>query len=292
MKVLIVDKNYDEKKLNTFILDNFSNLSLNTLYKALRQKDIKVNNKRVNSNVTVYLNDEIQIFISDDLLFNKNSNLSFETIYEDDNILIVNKPDKIEVLGDNSLTSIIQKKYNLGNNFPYPCHRLDRNTKGLIIYAKNKLSLDYLFDKFKHHEIEKHYLAKVYGIPKFKNKTFESYLFKDSKKSQVYISDTYKKGYQKITTSFNLVSKNINENTSILDVTLHSGRTHQIRAHLAYIGYPIIGDGKYGVNYINKKFNAKTQELYAYKLIFNFVNNSGALNYLNGKEFALKINII
>ena len=166
-----------------------------------------------------------------------------------------------------------------------PCHRLDRNTSGLILFAKNQTALDILLDKFKHHEIEKHYLALVYGVPKKKSERLISYLFKDSSKSLVYISDVPKKGYLKIITSYSLI-ESIN-NTSLLDVEIETGRTHQIRAHLSYIGLPIIGDGKYGINEINKKFKAKTQKLVSYKLKFSFIKDSGILNYLNGKSFEI-----
>lgn len=290
MKILKVDEKYNEKKLNSFLLDQFDALRLNTLYKALRKKDIRLNGKRISENVVVHTNDEVQLFISDELLFYSCLDNSFEIIYEDDNILIVNKPENIEVLGENSLTTLIKNYYHT-ENFPYPCHRLDRNTKGLILYAKNQEALDILFDKFKKREIEKHYLCRVVGIPKSNTAILEAYLFKDTKKSQVYISDYFKKGYQKIITSYSIVGKDIRNNTSILDVTLHTGRTHQIRAHLAHIGHPIIGDGKYGINEVNKKFKAKTQELYSHKLKFNFTQNNGILDYLNNKEFLLKTNI-
>lgn len=128
MKELIVDKKYDGKKLNTFILDCFPNLNKNTLYKALRKKDIKINDKRISDDVTIYLGDIIKVFICDELLLGK-ENTSVDIVYEDDNILIVNKPSNIEVTGENSLSSFV-KNYVLekGGNFLEPCHRLDRNT--------------------------------------------------------------------------------------------------------------------------------------------------------------------
>ena len=284
MKKLNVNEKYDNKKLNKFLQDNIPNLSTNLFYKTLRKKDIKVNGKRVNENVLVHKDDEILVYIPDNLLENR-SNL--QIIFEDANIIIVNKPVGIEVTGNNSLTSLLHKLYTNCEFLPMPCHRLDRNTSGLLLFAKNKESLDILLKKFKLHEIEKHYLALVYGTPKFSSQKLVAYLFKDSKKSLVYILDEPKKGYSKIITSYNVLEKH-SDGTCLLDVQIETGKTHQIRAHLAHIGFPIVGDGKYGNYEINKKYNKKVQELKSYKLKFNFKTDSGILNYLNGKEYILK----
>lgn len=287
MRKLVVNEKYNKKKLNNFILDSFPNLNKNTLFKALRKKDIRVNGKRVSEDILINTGDEITIFIIDDFLFGTN-NYNIDIIYEDNNIIIFNKPENLSVTDDNissvTLTSIVKEKY--GKNLE-PCHRLDRNTKGLIIYTKNQESLNIMLDKFKNKEIEKHYYTKVYGIPKKDHEILKAYLFKDSKKSLVYISDSQKKDYLEIITEYTVLNKDIKNNTTSLDINLHTGRTHQIRAHLSHIGLPVLGDGKYGTNEINKKFNLKTQFLYSYKLKFNFKTDSGILNYLKDKEITL-----
>lgn len=288
MRKLIVNEKYNNKKLNNFILDSFPNLNKNTLFKALRKKDIRINNIKTSENVTIHTNDEISIYIIDEYLLGENK-FDIKIVFEDDNILIVNKPDGLAVTQDSSntstLTSILKSKY--GNNIN-PCHRIDRNTKGLVMFAKNAEALIILLDKFKNKEIEKHYITKVYGIPKKTHDILEAYLFKDSKKSIVYISDTPKKDYQKIITEYTIIKKDAFKNISYLDINLHTGKTHQIRAHLSHIGFPILGDGKYGINEVNKKFGFKTQELYSYILKFNFKTDSGILNYLNNKEIKNK----
>lgn len=280
MQKLIVDKKFDNKKLSDFLYSNFSGLTKNTLYKAFRKKDIRINDIKTNEDTIIHAGDSVTVFIIDELLF---KNIDLEKVYEDENILIINKPNNIEVVGKDSVTSILEKEY------PYvsPCHRLDRNTTGLLLFAKNEEALNILLDKFKNREIEKHYLAKVYGIPKKKSEKLTAYLFKDNKKAIVYISDTPKTGYVKIQTSYTVLEKHEKENYSILDVDLHTGKTHQIRAHLAHIGFPIIGDGKYGINEINKRFNCKVQQLCSYILKFNFVTDAGILNYLSKQEIKL-----
>ena len=282
MKELVVENKYNCKKLVPFLLDNFDGLCTNTIYKALRKKDIRINDIKVNSNVFLQTGDSVKIFISDEFLFKQN-HCNFNKVYEDDNILIIDKPAEIEVTGSNSITSILKRQY----AYIEPCHRLDRNTTGLLIFAKNKDALDILLQKFKNREIEKHYKAMVYGIPNIKSQTLEAYLFKDNKKALVYISDTPQKGYVKIVTSYKVLEKNIEKNYCILDIQLHTGRTHQIRAHLAHIGYPIIGDGKYGINKINKQFGYKTQQLCSSYIKFNFKTDAKILNYLSNKDMSL-----
>ena len=283
MRSLIVTEKFNNKKLSAFLLSSFPKLSINSIYKALRKKDIKINGARTSQDICVHTADNIDVYITDDILF---PTFNLDIVFEDDNILIVNKPSGIEVTDDNSLTSEIHAIYSNAVFKPMPCHRLDRNTTGLVLFAKNQRALDILLDKFKNHEIEKHYLTLVYGTPPKKYDRLEAFLFKDNKKSLVYISDTPKTGYKKIITSYSVIDERL-DGSCLLDVQIETGRTHQIRAHLAHIGLPIIGDGKYGLNDLNKRFSSKTQKLCSFMLKFNFKSDSDILNYLNNKVFSI-----
>lgn len=269
-------KSQSNKPLLNVISELYPYISYTTFQKLLRKKDIKINGIRISDNIKTNLNDTVEIYYD----------YKLKILYEDENIIIVYKPVQLEVIDSNStcLTTFVLKYLN--NNFCYPCHRIDRNTTGLVLFAKNKEALSILEEKIKNNEITKIYRCTILGKMPKEEDILKDYLFKDSKKSMVYISNTKKTGYSEIITKYKTISSN--KETSLLEVELITGKTHQIRAHLAYKGHPILGDGKYGNNEINKKYKKKFQELTAFKLIFSFKTDAGILNYLTNKEISLE----
>jgi len=218
---LIVPEKYNNKKLSKFLLDKFPKLSFNEFNKALRKKDIKINNTRVNKDILLTTGDNLCIYIIDSILYSINENL--DIVFEDNNILIINKPQGLPVIGEENtigIMDLVKKHYNNTNICPKPCHRLDTNTSGLLIIAKNDESEKILLQKFKNREIKKFYKATVLGIPKKNEQTLKAYLFKDAKKNRVFISDTKKNGYIEIITKYKLLFENKKNNTSELEVEL------------------------------------------------------------------------
>ena len=300
MKTIIVSNKYNGKRIDRFLFDTYKNVPSSAFYKAFRQKDIKVNGKRVQQNFTLTEGDSIDIYIKDEILDNtllipdEKIEEFLDIIYEDQNIVVINKKQGIPVHSDSNdekyvLLNLVQDYYKdkniINNNFkPELCHRLDRNTGGIVIFAKNKEALDILLDKFKNHEIKKYYICLVYGLPEKKEAVLKGYLKKDSSKSVVKIYSKPLPGAVTVVTKYRVLETK--GDISKLEVELLTGKTHQIRAHLASIGHPIIGDGKYGINNINRKYAKKHQALFAYRIVFNF-SDCGILNYLNGKEITI-----
>jgi len=280
---MVVEKFIANQKLKVsrLITDKLPQVSYGAVQKLLRKKDIRVNGLKISSDVVVNEGDEIVLYLSTEL-----KKQYYEIIYQDDNVLVVNKKRGIEVISEdeNNLVNLIKNDQKIEL---YAVHRLDRNTEGIVIFAKSNDVKVELEKGFKNHMFEKFYLAYVYGVMEKPYEELIAYLKKDNKKSYVKISDVKLSGYNEIRTNYKVVKQF--EDSAILELQILTGRTHQIRAHLAHIGHFVIGDEKYGNSKINKKFAKKYQNLTAFRLILHFLKSS-KLYYLNNKIFELDIN--
>ncbi|MBR2870976.1 MAG: RluA family pseudouridine synthase [Clostridia bacterium] len=258
-------------KLSKLALYQVEDLSFSTFQKLLRNKDVKVNGKRTGQDIILSQGDKV-------ILYYNKTNDKYSFLYCDDNILVV---DKKSGYTSESVFEQIKQKY---SNAKF-IHRLDRNTSGVMVFALNKESENLLLDGFKNRTFDKKYLATVYGIVKKQQDVLTAYLLKDSENSLVKIFDKKVEGSVLIKTGYKVV-KQYKETADLL-VELFTGKTHQIRAHLAHIGHFIIGDGKYGDNQVNKKFGVKSQKLNSYSLTLHF-NSECLLSYLSEKTFVSK----
>lgn len=258
---------------------------MGTARKALRNKDIKVNGNRVKEDMTLRPNDNIEIFLPNNFSNQNTPKVDIPIVFEDDNILIVNKPQGIAVHAgdseesDKSSLTLIKLLQQQTSSELQLCHRIDRNTGGLVLLAKNRIALEEVLDAIENHTIKKFYRCIVYGEPKPPKATLTNYLSKNSRLSQVFVHATREKGDLTAITTYEVLATN--KKLSLLDVAISTGRMHQIRAQLSYAGYPILGDGKYGNTVVNRKFKTKIQQLFAYRLEFCFSAKS-KLNYLSG----------
>jgi 23S rRNA pseudouridine955/2504/2580 synthase len=308
MRKFIANDNDSGLRLDKFIKKVLKFAPDSLIYKYIRKKRIKVNGKKEDVSYKLLKGDILEMYVNDDLFFDaveeENSFLKIkpdlDIIYEDNNIMIIHKKQGVIVHSDekenfNTLISHIWAYLYQKGEFDYEnelsfkpslCNRIDRNTGGIVIAAKNATTLRCVNEAIKNNETIKKYLCLVYGHLTPKVNTLKAYLFKDEAKKEVYIKNKKLEGYKEIITKYKVLSEQ--SDTSLVEVHLITGRTHQIRAHFAYIGHPLIGDGKYGKNEINKKYNAKYQYLYSYKLNFDIKDKENPLYYLNEKNFEIE----
>ena len=311
MRTLYITKNDAGQRLDKFLTKAVKALPKSLLYKFIRTKKIKVNRKRADIGYMLAEGDSVELFISDEFFAEDAADTAFtrltphlDIVYEDENILLVDKQPGIIVHSDddeeiNTLIGHIKAYlYRKGEYDPASeqsfapslCNRIDRNTGGIVIAAKNAAALRVMNEKIRADELSKYYLCAVHGHMEKRADTLTGYLKKDSDNNIVDIIREARPGYKKIITKYRVVAER--NSLSLLEVELVTGRTHQIRAHLASIGHPLLGDGKYGVNRGDKKRGYKFQALYAFRLEFRFTSDGGTLNYLNGRRFEVDRNKI
>ena len=317
MREFKINSNDAGQRLDKFVSKAVKGIPVSLMYKAIRLKKIKVNRKRAEQKQILNEGDIVQMFLNEDLFADKiTDNELFQIkpelniVYEDENILICDKAPgvlvhsgdgdgKVSGQGDkgdrNTLVYHIQAYLAQKGEYdptkehtfaPALCNRIDRNTGGMVIAAKNSEALRDINERIKGSKITKKYLCVVHGTTPKKTDTLRDFLVKDSKNNKVCVLKNKRKDAKEIITKYQLLEHNAAKDLSLLEVELITGRTHQIRAHMASIGNPLLGDGKYGINEKDRKIGYKHQALYSYKLIFEEYDDS--LSYLNGKSLIVK----
>ena len=308
MREFTIGKNDAGQRLDRFVAKNLPLLPPALLQKYIRLKRIKVNGKGSKRDVRLAAGDVHQLYINDEFFDKPSEENMFltvfqprlEIIYEDENLLLVDKRPGMVVHADetekvNTLINHIQaylyqkKEWNPKQEHafaPALCNRIDRNTGGIVIAAKNAEALRTINEKIKSHELEKSYLCVTVGRPRPAEGRVEGFLLKDEAKKQVsFYRRPIPGGKSAITLYQTLETRG---ELSLVECRLLTGRTHQIRVSMAEIGCPLLGDGKYGRGDVNRRYHETRQALYSYKLHFDFQTDAGLLSYLNGQEFTVE----
>ena len=310
MKIIEIKQNDAGRRLDKVLTAAFPLLPKSMMYKYIRLKKIKVNRKRAEIGQILNVGDTVELFIKEEFMekeprndFFKNIRVNFSVIYEDENILLCDKPSGLlchsDTAGEQNTLIEGVKAYlwqkgewipEEENSFaPALCNRIDRNTAGIVIAAKNAATLRVMNEKIKKRAVAKFYLLAVHGNMEKKAGELDGYIWKDAKNNKVTVYEREPRGKhdaKHIVTRYRVVGKH--PMGDILEAELVTGRTHQIRAHFASVGHPLVGDGKYAVNREDRKMGFESQELYSYKLTF-LSDEPSHLDYLEGKTFTRDI---
>ncbi len=308
MRTITINKNDAGQRLDKFVLKRFKTMPKSLMHKYIRTKYIKLNGKKTTPEVFLNEGDVLTLYIKDEFFEETKKEYEFmkasknlDIVYEDENLILLNKKPGIIVHQDKNYDADCMvnrtKRYlyekgeydpEADKTFsPALVNRIDRNTGGIIIAAKNAMALRVLNEKVRTREIRKFYLCVVKGCPKKKNDTLKDYLTKNESKNTVRVSKNETKNSKEIITKYTVLSYDKERDLSLVEVELLTGRTHQIRAHMAHIGHPLLGDEKYGDKGLNRRYHQNHQLLCSYKLGFDFKACECELEYLNGKAFSL-----
>lgn len=303
MKEFIIGPNDAGQRADRFIQKAVPKLPNGKMYKFLREKKIKLNGKRCEISMRLVEGDVMRMYISDEFFETPSApeiadvSSKINVIYEDENILLANKPAGLVVHEDNenSADTLINRitKYLIEKGeydpdaeqsfAPALCNRIDRNTEGLVLCAKNAESLRILNAAIRDRELKKSYLCVTVGIPREREGTIKTYLEKVERENTVYVRHEKTPNAKTAITKYKVLDTA--GELALCEVELVTGRTHQIRVHMAHIGCPLLGDGKYGRNEPNRRYKMRTQALCAHKIVFQLGDGAGILSYLNGKTF-------
>lgn len=306
MKSFQVTKNDAGQRLDKFLSKAVPLLPPSLMYRAIRQKRIKVNGKRADFSQRLLQEDLVELYLNDELFQSAPPQFDFlkasrrlHIVFENDHLLLLDKPSGLlchpdgQEYNDTLISRVKRYLYEKGEYLPEQEHsfspalvnRIDRNTGGLVIAAKDAESLRILNDRMKNREIRKFYLCLVEGVPKQREGTLTGALVKNESKNKVSIVGKQREDAKSASTRYRVLQSK--QGVSLLEVELLTGRTHQIRAHLASIGHPLVGDRKYGSR-LSPRGAERGQALYSHKLVFDFSGDAGPLNDLKGRSFEVE----
>lgn len=315
MRTFNLNSNDAGQRLDKFIAKATEGMPKSLMYKFIRTKRIKLNGKKAHENDILSAGDVIEMYIPDEFFADSDDSADYskvkvkpDIVYEDENIILCDKKPGILVhLGDEGdknradaaeretliyiLTAYLVNKGEYDpsaeNSFaPALCNRIDRNTGGIVILAKNAAALRDVNEAIRDNRVHKKYLCAVHGrFDSTAEKTIRAYHMKDYKTNTVRISDRELKGSREIITKYKPLCTNKKHDLTLTEVTLVTGRTHQIRAHMAHIGHPLLGEGKYAHNAEDRKLGFSSQALYSSSVEFDFA--SDGMKYLNGRKFTV-----
>lgn len=290
---MIIPAEKDGLMLSQLLMQVAGDVPLWAIKEAIKKRDVRIDGVRINGDIRVHAGQEVRVFWPKSVAAGKAQEKILplpDIVFEDEHVLLINKPQSLQsqnedhpLAGDSALTRVLQYLKSAGKETDHVhlCHRLDVQTGGLLLFAKDDEAFESAMKAFSGRTFQKFYTCRVKGCPAKKQAVMRAWLRKDAQISRVSITDYPARGAMEIETGYRVIRA---EGNALLEVELITGRTHQIRAHLAHIGHPILGDDKYGDRMLNRQLGVKRQQLWATRLVFQA---EGALSYLNGRMFTV-----